>query len=108
MKTIHDQPAQQPASLRLLKEQLLTIGDLIEFKNELLHEMKQLLKEATGKPAKQWLKSHEVKKLLGLSSGTLQTLRDKGTIPFTRIGGVIYYNADEIMKMMEQHKSPIR
>lgn len=103
MKTIHD----QLNGLKLRRDQLLTVSDLIEFKNELLFEMKQLLKEATNKPAKQWLKSYEVRKLLGLSPGTLQTLRDKGTIPFTRIGGVIYYNADEIMKMMDRHKSNV-
>lgn len=89
------------------KDQLLTTGDLINFKRELLFEIKQLLKEATNRPTKQWLKSSEVKKLLDISHGTLQTLRNNGTIPFTKLGGVIYYNADDIKTMMDSSKSPL-
>ncbi|WP_156522667.1 helix-turn-helix domain-containing protein [Arachidicoccus ginsenosidimutans] len=40
---------------------------------------------------------------LGLSKGTLQHLRNTGVLPFTRIGSIIYYNTDEIAKMMEKH-----
>lgn len=70
--------------------ELLTLTDLKDFKAELLLEVKKLLKENNGEPVKKWLKSHEVRKLLGISPGTLQNLRVNGTLPFTKIGGVIY------------------
>jgi len=45
-----------------------------------------------------------VKKLLGISPGTLQNLRINGTLPFTKIGGVILYDYEDIQKMLSNHK----
>jgi hypothetical protein len=86
----------------LTRDQLLTVNDFNELKAQLLYEIRQLLKEVTGKPTKQWLKTHEVKKLLGISQSTLQTLRDNGTIPFTKLGGVIFYSVGEIQQMLDK------
>lgn len=77
---------------------------LADFRLDLLRELRMALHEKTVPQQKQWLKSAEVKKLLGISHGTLQTLRNKGTIPFTKIGGVIYYNSQDIAVMMNKHK----
>lgn len=43
-------------------------------------------------------------KLLGISPGTLQNLRINGTIPYTKIGGVLYYDHSEIMEVLEKNK----
>ena len=85
--------------------QLVTLADLELFKSDLLISIKGLLTD-TKSPAtgKQWLKSYQVKKLLNISTGTLQNLRSNATLPFTRIGGLIYYDADEINKMLEGRK----
>jgi len=32
-----------------------------------------------------------VRKLLGVSNGTLQTLRVNGSLPFSKIGGLYFY-----------------
>lgn len=85
---------------------IITLEDLQNFKKELLEEIKKLLGErSTGtlQPRK-WLKSHEVRRLLTISPGTLQHLRVNGTLPFTKIGGVIYYDNDDIQKMLNDHK----
>jgi len=87
------------------KDQLLTIGDLENFKDEILNEIKLIIKESNGQPGKKWLKSCEVKSLLGISHGFLQTLRDTGTLPFTKIGGAIYYDYEDITSMMTAKKS---
>lgn len=84
---------------------IITIEDLQEFRRELIEEIRGLLSQR--KPAvteRKWLKSHEVRKLLFISPGTLQNLRVNGTLPFTKIGGVIYYNADDIERMLEEHR----
>ena len=82
---------------------IITTEDLHEFKNELLIEIKELLAKDTS-TAKQWLRSSELRKLLKISPGTLQNLRVNGTIPYTKIGGVIYYAYSDIMKVMEDNK----
>jgi predicted DNA-binding transcriptional regulator AlpA len=85
--------------------QLVTIEDLMILKSDLLGEIRKLLKEASGQPVKKWLKSYEVRKLLGISPGTLQNLRVNGTLPFTKIGGVIYYDQEDIKEMLQSRKS---
>lgn len=83
---------------------IITTDDLREFKMELLDDIKELLNDQSGQITKRWLKSPEVKKLLGISSGTLQNLRINGTLPYTKVGGVLYYDYEEILGVMEQNR----
>ncbi len=80
--------------------ELITREDLKQFKNEMLTEMKHLLKPEQGQ-SKQWLKSAEVRKLLNISPGTLQNLRINGTLRYTKIGGMMYYKLEDINKLLE-------
>lgn len=84
--------------------EIVTTDDLREFKIELLDELKKILKEHRGQPAKKWLKSYEVRELLGISPGTLQSMRSNGTIPYTKIGGVMFYDYEDILKMLEKYQ----
>lgn len=81
---------------------ILTTEDLQNFQSQLFIELKQILKTETG-PTKKWLKSEEVKKLLKVSPGTLQTLRINGTLQYTKLGGIIYYDFEHIEKTMKQN-----
>jgi hypothetical protein len=83
--------------------QIITTDDLREFKIELLEDIKSLLQKNTAVPQKKYLKSAEMMKLLKVSQGTLQTLRINGTLPYTKIGGIIFYDADEISKVMKEN-----
>jgi hypothetical protein len=89
---------------RLEHERLVTIGDLVQFRNELLKEMRYLLQKKQTAPEKQWLKSGEVRKLLKISLGTLQHLRDTGQLPFTKLGGIIYYEYEVIKGIFGDRK----
>lgn len=81
---------------------ILTNEDLLQFKAELFTELKSLLKNA-GPPQRKWLKSDEVKKLLKVSPGTLQTLRINGTLQYTKLGGIIYYDFEHIQKTFQEN-----
>ncbi len=83
---------------------IVTLEDLHNFKQELIAEIQKLLSQRQTTPARKWLKSNEVRRLLLLSPGTLQNLRVNGTLPFTKIGGVIFYDYDDIQKMIEANK----
>lgn len=80
--------------------EILTKEDLYSFKEELLTEMKAIL---TAQPYtnKKWLRSSEVRKMLNISPGTLQNMRINGTLPYTKVGGVMYYSNEVITKMLE-------
>ncbi len=83
---------------------IITIDDLREFKEELLDDIKELLTYQTNSKLKKYLKSSEVMDLLQISPGTLQNLRVNGILPYTKVGGIIYYATDEIQKVMSENR----
>ena len=87
-------------NIELLQHQIVTKRDLLNFGNLLLSEIKNT--NNTDTSPKQWLKSAEVREILKISPGTLQNLRINGTLKYKRIGGTIYYNYEDIVKMLEK------
>ncbi|WP_027125872.1 helix-turn-helix domain-containing protein [Gelidibacter mesophilus] len=83
---------------------IITTDDLREFKMELLDDIKKLLSKQTTGKLKKYLKSSEVMDLLQVSPGTLQNLRINGTLPYNKVGGIIYYDAEEIQKVMDANR----
>ncbi len=92
-----------PTKNRIYREQLITMEDLNEFRSLLLNDLKRIIQ---SKPLqqKQWLKSNEVRKLLNISPGTLQNLRINGTLTYTKIGGIMYYDQTDIEKLLNGNK----
>lgn len=83
--------------------EIITKEDLYKFKRDLLMELRELIKENKGDQP-QWIKSPQVRELLDISHGTLQNLRINGTLPYTKIGGVMYYAMADIEKVMQSRK----
>lgn len=81
---------------------LITKDDLEKFKVELFAELRRPgYKLNKKKEQKEWLKSYEVRSILNISAGTLATFRRNGTLRFSKIGGLLYYKHDEIVKLLE-------
>ena len=76
----------------------------MEFKVDLLEEIKKLLRQSGVQPVKKWLKSPEVRKLLSISPGTLQNLRINGTLSYSKVGGAMYYDLEEIEQLLTSNK----
>ncbi len=72
-------------------------------KSELIDEIKKFFNP--GSEQKEWLKSADVMQLLQCSPGTLQNLRVNGKLPFTKMGGTIYYSRKDVMSVLEGNKS---
>lgn len=90
---------------------IVTLDDLQAFKSEIFDQLNkvksEILENMTTKPQEPemtLLKSYQVQKLLGISAGTLQTLRVNGTIPYSKVGGVIFYDKQDILKILEQNR----
>jgi hypothetical protein len=83
----------------------LTTDDLYEFGEKLMVNLKKMLKEHAHEGGKRWLKSGQVRKILGISEGTLQHLRLNGTLPYSKIGGGIYYDYANIRHMLQSNKT---
>ncbi len=87
-------------NIEFLNHQAASKKDLLTVSNLILSELKELISDK--KPQTEWLRSTEVRKLLKISPGTLQTLRINGTLKYNRVGGTIYYKYEDIEKMLNQ------
>ena len=80
--------------------EIITKEDLDQFERRLISRIESLLGSGNKEQPK-WLKSYQVKNLLKISPNTLQKLRLDGTLPCTKIGGILYYNYADILKVKE-------
>ena len=81
---------------------IVTTEDLMVFKEELLDELKEVLAQ-TYPPAQPWLRSAQVRERLNISAGTLQTLRINGILPYSKIGGILFYPQEGIERVLEEN-----
>lgn len=82
--------------------ELITKADIHSLKSEIVEEIKKLFMPQAEQ--KEWLKSSEVMQMLGCSPGTLQNLRVSGKMPFTKMGGTIYYSRKDVVSVLESNK----
>ena len=75
---------------------IVTIKDLQEFKQDILAELKEIKKKDNFN--KKFLRSAEIRKLFNISSGTLQNMRVNGTLPYFKAGTTILYDFDRVME----------
>src|ERR1700741_1658529 len=82
--------------------EIITQEDLQKFRLQLLEDLTRIMSGAVQPQSnKEWLRSSEVRKMLGISHGTLQNLRIKNILPHRRIGGLMYYKYQDILKLLE-------
>lgn len=81
--------------------EIITHEDLQKFRLQLLEDLTRIMSGAVPQPNKEWLRSSEVRKMLGISHGTLQNLRIKNILPHRKIGGLMYYKYQDILKLLE-------
>ncbi|MVT07742.1 helix-turn-helix transcriptional regulator [Chitinophaga tropicalis] len=92
---------------RVTRDQLVTLGDLQQLKMELLEEVAGLLAgHLAGKrqQPKRWMRSEEVKALLGISTGKLFRLRKLGILPYAQIDRVFLYDVSDVDQMLSERK----
>ncbi len=87
---------------------IITTEDLEEFRIKLLNEIKELLVSSGRVGVDHWIKSGQVMSKLEISPGTLQNFRINGTIPFSKLGGIIYYDVEKINEILENNEIDFR
>lgn len=80
---------------------LMTKDDFIALKSDLIEEIRRIISPVQND--NEWLKSKEVMDLLKCSPGSLQNLRVSGALPFSKIGGTIYYSRKDIMRLLNKN-----
>lgn len=88
----------------MAKLDLITKEDLEQFKEEMLEGIAGLLKLSISDGEKQWMRSADVRRMLGISPGTLQNMRINGDLSYTKVGGTMFYRTSDIEKMLSAGK----
>ncbi|MFA6400267.1 MAG: helix-turn-helix domain-containing protein [Salinivirgaceae bacterium] len=66
----------------------------------------EFLKKSRNERLKEnWIDAQEVLIALNISKRTLQTMRDNGSLPFSRINGKFYYKVADLEKLLESNYS---
>ena len=86
-------------SFNLIDEQKL--NKIFEEISSLKEELKDQKVKNTKKLSETWLDNQEVMDILKASIRTLQNLRDTKALPFSKVGGKIYYKASDVEKYLE-------
>ena len=92
---------------KIFASQLVTIDDLHQLEKRIVKEILSALKVLLHTSSKKWMKSHEVRRMLKISPGTLQNLKTTGVIPYTKIGGVHFFDYEDIQRLLESGKMNI-
>ena len=87
-----------------MAQQIVTVEDLQQFRLQLLEDLKVLIQPTNNPSQREWLRSSDVRKMLGISHGTLQNLRIKGVLPFQKLGGIMFYRYEDIARLLNGDK----
>ncbi len=84
--------------------ELPTISYLQDMEARILNRINELQSNKMGTP-KRWVKGKEIRELMGgMSNNTLVKLRNEGTIPFRKLGGIYYYNVEDVKQTLSTIK----
>lgn len=69
----------------------------------LRQELKTEKAKTSKKLSETWLDNQEVMTLLKISARTLQNMRDTHVLPYSKVGGKIYYKARDVEKILNEN-----
>jgi|SRR5690606_14056087 len=68
--------------------------------------LQQFQKSRLERFTEAWIDGQDVMQTLHISQRTLQSLRDNGVLPYSRINGKFYYKVSDLEKLLEDNYSP--
>ena len=83
------------------RNDLPTVAELYDLEERLYNRILSLLE--SSKP-KVWVRTSELKKILGITDSTAQYLRNTGALPCSKIRGTYYYKYDDVLALLERNK----
>lgn len=83
------------------RNDLPTVAELYELEERLYNRILSVIE--SSKP-KAWVRTPELKKILGITDSTAQYLRNTGALPCSKIRGTYYYKYDDVMDLLERNK----
>lgn len=89
-----------------MNEVMMLLRQLVENFEVIRAYILSLRKSKLDNLKESWVDGSEVAKALNVSNRTLQTFRDNGTLPYSRVRGKFYYKVADIEALLESNYSP--
>lgn len=81
--------------------------ELVTYISREMHSLKAFVKWQSRKFserfAHEWVDGDQVMRILKISRGTMQNLRDRGTLPYSQVSGKFYYKAEDLVNLLESN-----
>lgn len=83
---------------------IVTKDDLLVFRNSLLTDLSQVIRDALGQipESPEGYKTKHVRAILGCSVNKLVALRIARKIRVKKVGGTLYYNKEDVKKLVQE------
>lgn len=88
-----------------MNTQLDQIAAMTQDVREIKAALNFMMKSSLNQLKEEWIDGQVVMQTLHISVRTLQSLRDNGTLPYSRINGKFYYKVSDIEEMLEKNYS---
>lgn len=83
-----------------------TFDELRERFCELEKKVTEVCRPVEDLGLKKWLDNQQVCEMLRISKKALQSYRDRGLIPFTRIKHKIFFKPEDVQRLLESNYHP--
>ena len=84
-------------------DDIATKQDIVKLEKNLLEGFRKIFQDGDFSE-KKYLRSEEVCKMLGISTSSLQNLRNSETLPYSKVSGTIFYEYNDVIRMIENCK----
>ena len=89
-----------------MNEVMMLLSQLVENFEVIRAYILSIKKSKLDNLKESWVDGNEVANALNVSNRTLQTFRDNGTLPYSRVKGKFYYKVADIEALLESNYSP--
>ena len=77
-----------------------TLEELVAKFDRFVSRMDAICHRHSEKKMSEWMDNQDVCRILDISTRTLQTLRDNGTLGYSQINHKIYYRPEDVQRIM--------
>ena len=79
----------------------LTFEELVSRLGQVVMRMDSINRQPNSRRMSDWMDNQDVSQALKISPRTLQTLRDSGRLPHSKINNRIYYRPEDVEQLIE-------
>lgn len=88
-----------------MEEMFVLVQKILEEMRIIKRELTLINFDSIEKIKTEWIDSQDVMMCLNISKRTLQSLRDNGRLPFSKINGKFYYKTTDLKELLESNYS---